>query len=57
MLICAEVSDQNFIDEDIDGGKTEGQHNNLKRLKTLSSDSSYTDQVRFKLIVINIIFF
>jgi uncharacterized protein YccT (UPF0319 family) len=46
-IILVEVSDQNFVDEDIKGEKASSSLSS-KKMKTLKTDASGSDQVIFK---------
>lgn len=41
----AEVSDQNFVDEEVDEGEKESQMCNAKSMKSFITDASSNDQV------------
>ena len=45
-LVLAEMSDQNFVDEEVAEGEEENNRSNKKRMKSLITDASGNDQVR-----------
>jgi hypothetical protein len=45
VLAFAEVSDQNFVDEEVEGEKESDMHADVKRIKSCTTNASSNDQV------------